>query len=367
MAGRPTIPLRRTVTRAILYGMTDFLHSSREGRILHVVLDRPKALNSLDLDMCLAFHEVLDEANADDSIEAVVTTSASPKAFCAGGDIKQIRQAKIDGDEHTAREFFEREYEMNLALAQSATPVVSVMHGATMGGGMGISIHGSHRVVTPGLLMAMPETAIGFIPDVGASYFLPRLEGGGARGLAVGLYLGMTGARMDAADALHVGLATHLVPEDAQDALVTAIAEQGLEAGLAAHTVPAAEAGESRLAAHLDRIEKVFGAGDAAAILAAAEADAGDEWGDKVLDQLRSLSPTSQVCTVELLRAGAESDVARCLQLELALGAWTISQPDFIEGVRAVLVDKDRNPTWVPATVEEVDPAPIRAALASVD
>ena len=347
--------------------MTEFLTATRDGRVLHVVLDRPKALNSLDLDMCLAFHEVLRQAEADDTVEAVVTTSNSPKAFCAGGDIKQIRQAKLDGDEHTAREFFVREYEMNLALARSSTPVVSVMHGAAMGGGLGVSVHGSHRLVTPGLMMAMPETAIGFIPDVGASYFLPRLAGGGERGLAIGLYLGMTGARMDAADALYTGMATHLIAEDLRDEVVRTLAEDGLEAALAAHTRPAAEAGESAIEANVARIERIFTAGDAPEILPAAEAEATDDWGTRTLDQLRSLSPTSLVATVELLRAGADADVERCLRNELSLGSWIIDQPDFVEGVRSVLVDKDRNPSWQPSSVTEVDPEPIRQALAQAD
>lgn len=348
----------------MLWGMTDFLTSSRDGRILHVVLDRPKALNSLNLEMCIAFHEAIDRANADDEVEAVVTTSTSPKAFCAGGDIKQIRTDVLEGEMDDALGFFSREYEMNHALATSRKPVVSVMHGAAMGGGLGISIHGSHRVVTPGVLMAMPETAIGFIPDVGASHFLPRLAGGGARGLAVGLYLGMTGVRMNAADALYTGLATHLIDEEDQEDFVAETAKNGVDAALEQYRQDPKILGTSAIELYIDRIEKIFGAGDAVAIDAAAEREVTDDWGEATLAMMRAHSPSSMVATVELLKAGQEAaDVKDCLDLELALDRWILNEPDFVEGVRAVLVDKDRNPQWSPDSVADVDPEPVREAL----
>lgn len=331
----------------------------------HIVLDRPKALNSLDLPMCRALHAALDAAAADSGVEAVVTTSTSEKAFCAGGDIRALRDAAASGEHERNHEFFSEEYAMDHAYHVHRAPTVAVIHGVAMGGGLGISINGSHRVVTKKVMMAMPETAIGFVPDVGASHFLPRLCGGGARGLAVGVYLGVTGVRMGSADALYTGLATHLVDDSDRDALVTAIGEKGLDAALEEFCLPREEAGPSAVEAHIDRIEDVFSRATAQEMIAALEAGEQDEWATATLEMIRAHCPTSIVGTIELLRAGAAAaDLRACLDNELALGAWITARPDFVEGVRAVVVDKDRDPTWDPAELDAVDVDSIRAALA---
>lgn len=331
----------------------------------HIVLDRPKALNSLDLPMCQALHSALDSAAADSDVEAVVTTSTSEKAFCAGGDIRALRDAAAAGDHETNRRFFSEEYAMDLAYHEHRAPTVAVIHGVAMGGGLGISINGSHRVVTKKVMMAMPETAIGFIPDVGASHFLPRLCGGGTRGVAVGIYLGVTGVRMNSADALYTGLATHLIEDDDRDAFVTAVGEDGLDAALERFDLDRSEAGDSAVERHINRIEDVFSRDTARDMIAALEAGEQDEWATATLEMIRAHCPTSIVATIELVRAGARAaDLRECLDNELALGAWITARPDFVEGVRAVIVDKDHTPAWNPADLADVDTDAIRSTLA---
>ena len=345
--------------------MSEFVTTRRDGRMQHIVLDRPKALNSLDLGMCRALHSALDAATQDPGVEAVVTTSTSEKAFCAGGDIRALRDAAASGQHEINREFFSEEYAMDLAYHTHGVPTVAVIHGVAMGGGLGISINGSHRVVTRKVMMAMPETAIGFIPDVGASHFLPRLCGGGARGLAVGIYLGTTGVRMNSADALYTGLATHLVDDDERDSFIAAIGSEGLDAALGRFGLERSAAGESAVERHVERIEDVFSRGTAQEMIAALESGEQDEWATATLEMLRSHCPTSIVATIELLRAGAEAaGLEECLANELALGGWITARPDFVEGVRAVVIDKDRNPTWDPADLDSVDVEGIRSALA---
>ncbi|UVE96043.1 enoyl-CoA hydratase/isomerase family protein [Dietzia sp. B32] len=345
--------------------MSEFVSSRRDGRIQHIVLDRPKALNSLDLSMCRALHTALDEAAKDEDVEAVITTSTSEKAFCAGGDIRALRDAAAAGEHERNHEFFSEEYAMDLAYHTHRVPTVAVIHGVAMGGGLGVSINGSHRVVTKKVMMAMPETAIGFIPDVGASHFLPRLCGGGARGLAVAIYLGTTGVRMNSADALFTGLGTHLIDDDERNAFVDAVAAIGLADALKRFGLERSEAGESAVEARIERIEDVFSRDTAQEMIAALESGEQDEWATSTLEMLRSHCPTSIVATIELLRAGAKAeDLRECLDNELALGAWITARPDFVEGVRAVVIDKDRNPTWDPADLDSVDVDAIRSALA---
>lgn len=348
-----------------LVAMSEFVITRREGRMQHIVLDRPKALNSLDLPMCQSIHSALDEVAGDTSVEAVVISSTSEKAFCAGGDIVDLRDAAASGDHAKNHTFFSEEYAMNHAYHTHPTPTVAVIHGVAMGGGLGISINGSHRVVTERVMMAMPETAIGFIPDVGASHFLPRLCGGGERGVAVAVYLGTTGVRLNTADALYTGLATHLIDNADQEAFIAAIAADGLEDAIEEFTKDHASAGESAVEKHIDRIVDVFSRDTAQDMIAALEAGEQDEWATKTLEMFRAHSPSAIVATIELLRAGGKAaDLRECLDNELALGAWITARPDFVEGVRAVVIDKDRNPTWDPTDLDAVDVDGIRAALA---
>ncbi|HYF09860.1 MAG TPA: enoyl-CoA hydratase/isomerase family protein, partial [Acetobacteraceae bacterium] len=223
--------------------------------------------------------------------------------------------------------------------------------GVCMGGGIGVSVHGTHRVATTHAMFAMPETAIALFPDVGGSYALPRLPG------AIGMWLALTGARLNGPDAVHAGLATHYVPRGDLPALGAALAKGDAQVmERFAHPAP-----EASFAPHREAIDRCFGAGSVPAIIAALEAEGG-AWAEEQLTVLRHVSPTSLFVTHELLRRGAAMPLADCLQMELRLTRVVVNRhPDFREGVRAVLVDKDGKPQWTPARIEDVDPAAIQA------
>jgi enoyl-CoA hydratase len=309
------------------------------GRLL---LDRPAALNALDLSMVRELSAALLRWRDDPAVGAVVVASSSPKAFCAGGDIRAVREAVLAGDRGSARAFFTEEYRLNRLIAEYPKPYVALLDGFAMGGGLGVSVHGTARVATERASLAMPETRIGFFPDVGASHFLPRLPGG------TGMFLGLTGARITAGAAVECGLATHFVPSSELPALERDLARDGgrdVAGVLASHARPAPA---SELAPHRERIDHCFGAPALEEVLARLEADGG-EWAQEVLADLRRASPTSLAVTFGLLRRGARSTLAECLERELRLSGAMSADPDFAEGVRAVLVDKDQAPAWTPA------------------
>ncbi|GAB2657435.1 enoyl-CoA hydratase/isomerase family protein [Prescottella soli] len=341
--------------------MTSFIQTRVHGSVAEIVLDRPRALNALDNSMIRDMHAALEQWRDDDAITAVLVTSSSDRAFCAGGDIKSVRQSSLDRDHNAVHKFFSTEYKLNALIANYPKPYIALIDGHAMGGGLGISVHGSVRVVTEKAGLAMPETAIGFFPDVGASYFLPRLTG------ATGMYLGLTGARASGADAVAVGLATHFVPSDKIDALAGDIrAISGGDAGevdrvLARH---ATDAPASELADRQGEIDRVFGSGSLADMVARLTGD--DVWTKTTREELASLAPSSLWITAELVRRGADLTLEQCLDLELALGAEVTRNADFIEGVRAVLVDKDRNPSWNPPSVDDIDPEAIEALFTEI-
>ena len=251
------------------------------------------------------------------------------------------------GDYAAIEQFFREEYALNLAIARYPKPYISLIDGICMGGGIGVSVHGAVRVASEAALFAMPETGIALFPDVGASYALPRLRGDW------GMYMALTGARVGGADAVWLGLATHFVPQAAMPELVGALAEDGV-AGLAAFAVPPPAASLRQHDA------SAFGGGSVAAILAALEAD-GSAFARSTLGTLRQVSPSAVLWTFELVRQGAGRTLEQCLAAELALTRHAVRHPDFLEGVRAMVVDKDRTPRWNPATIEAVDPGAIRA------
>ncbi|WP_137723536.1 enoyl-CoA hydratase/isomerase family protein [Prescottella subtropica] len=339
--------------------MTSFIQTQVHGSVAEIVLDRPKALNALDLGMIRDMRAALTAWRDDDAITAVLVTSSSERAFCAGGDIKSVRQAALDRDTNSIHAFFSTEYALDALIANYPKPYVALVDGHAMGGGLGVSVHGSVRVVTERAALAMPETAIGFFPDIGASWFLPRLTG------ATGMYLGLTGARVSGADAVFAGLATHFVPSGDLEALATDIRGAGsradLDAALARHTAPAPE---SELEKQLPEIDRVFGSGTVTDMLARLTAD--DEWTKQTREALSTLAPSSLWITAELVRRGADQTLEQCLELELALGAEVTRNADFIEGVRAVLVDKDRNPSWNPPSIDDIDAEAIEALFAEI-
>ncbi len=324
----------------------------REGAAGTILMNRPRALNALDLGMVQAFAEVIAAWRDDPAVRLVILEGAGGRAFCAGGDVRRIRELALAGDKAGVEAFFATEYGVNGAIARFGKPWVSLIDGICMGGGIGVSVHGSHRVVTEHALLAMPETAICLFPDVGTSYVLPRLPG------KIGLWLALTGARLKGGEAVHAGLATHYVPREKLPALRAAlIAEGEAERTVARFAEPAPP---PSFAPHREAIDRCFGAGSVPAIFAALERE-GTEWAREQLATLRRMSPTAMFVAHELLRRGAGLTLEQCLELELALTRTITQHPDFAEGVRSVLVDKDGAPRWTPPSVEEVDPAAIAA------
>ena len=328
----------------------DTVFARRDGRIGRIMLNRPKALNAIDLPMIRACSRALDGWREDPHVHAVVIEGAGDRAFCAGGDIRALRQYELDGEHHRAEAFFREEYELNLAIATYPKPYIALIDGICMGGGIGVSVHAPYRVATEHAAFAMPETAIGFFPDIGATFFLPRLPG------EIGTYLGLTGARMQGADAVHAGLATHFTRREDLPALSRALAEEGPAAlGLHGASLPTFSLAPDRAA-----IDHCFGADSVPGIVQRLEA-VGDPWAAKILDTLRTVSPSALCWTLAALRRGADLTLSQCQAAELALTRTTMRHPDFAEGVRAMVVDKDRKPRWQPSRIEDVDAAAIAA------
>jgi enoyl-CoA hydratase len=310
--------------------------SHRSGRMGMLTLNRPRALNALDTPMVAQIREVLEAWRDEPAVHAVVLRSATERAFCAGGDVRAVRAASLADDRDTVGAFFAGEYALNLAIATYPKPVVSLIDGLCLGGGVGLSVHGAVRVATEHAAVAMPETAIALFPDVGTSYVLPRMPG------ALGTYLALTGARMEGADAVHAGFATHFVPRADLPALRTSLEQDGV-AVVATFAVPLPA---FSLAAQRPVIDYCFAADSVVEIMARLETDGGD-FARASLATLREKSPSSLAWSLDLLRAGARRTLAQALQAELEMTRWVTRHPDFIEGVRAMVVDKDRTPKWV--------------------
>ncbi|MBU8816805.1 enoyl-CoA hydratase/isomerase family protein [Mycolicibacterium goodii] len=321
----------------------------RHGTVGRIVLNRPKALNALTTPMIEALHRCLNQWECDPG-SVLVLESSSPKAFCAGGDIRAIRQNSVEGRHHESISFFTNEYALNARLAELQTPVVSLIDGICMGGGLGLSVHGAFRVLTERAVLAMPETAIGFFPDVGASYFLSRLPG------ALGTFIGLTGYRLDTADALYTGLGTHIVADATTVASALAQQDRSVDevlrnmAPAPPHDVP-----PSRLASHRAEIDHCFGQTSVAGIRSRLEELAGRPWARDALAALDAASPLSLEVTLAAVTAGKQLSLRQCLAMELKISSQLIRSHDFIEGVRAMLVDKDRSPHWADPGAEQFD------------
>jgi enoyl-CoA hydratase len=324
----------------------------RDGRIGRILLNRPKALNALDLPMIRACAEILRTWRDDPHVHAVVIEGAGDRAFCAGGDIRALRDGQISGDRAAVDEFFTEEYALNLMIAGYPKPYVALIDGICMGGGIGMSVHAPYRVATEHAAFAMPETAIGFFPDIGATYLLPRLPG------QLGAYLGLTGLRVTGADAVYAGLATHFVSRGRLSDLSAALAVEGV-AALAAFTDPLPA---FSLAGRVKQINAAFSADTVGEIVTRLEAaDDTDEWAKASLKALRTVSPSALHWTLRALRRGADLTLSEALDAEFRLTRTTMAHPDFAEGVRAMVVDKDRKPAWQPARIEDINPATIAA------
>jgi enoyl-CoA hydratase len=326
---------------------------ARKGAAGLITLNRPKALNALNPEMVDAIAPQLDLWEKDPAVTRIVIKGAGPKAFCAGGDIRLLHDMGRVGELAEPRRFWRAEYTLNHRLKFYPKPVVALIDGIVMGGGVGMSFHGSHRVASEKLMFAMPEVGIGFFPDVGASWFLPRLPD------HIGRYLAIAGARIGQADALALGLATDAVRSADMSAIEEALTGDGpVDAALASFRV---DPGPAPLLAHAPVIREAFGEDSLAAIAnrLGQLALGGSEFAAMALDTMRTKSPTSMAIALEQMTRGLAMSFAEAMRLDLRI-VWRIAEGhDFYEGVRAVIVDKDNAPKWKPATIEAVDPADI--------
>ena len=323
--------------------MTDDVIIRKAGDTGRITLNRPKALNALNQDMVDAMIDALTAWREDPEVKAVVVDGEGEKGFCAGGDIRMLTESGKAGDGR-AWKFWRDEYRLNTLIAEYPKPYVALIDGVTMGGGVGISVHGEFRVAGDRTVFAMPETGIGFHPDVGGAFFLPRLAG------EIGTWMGLTGARLKTADCIASGVATHYVPTERFGELIHALETDPLDDDgeridqlLDGFGAPS---GNSELSLSLGLIDAAFAGDDPDAILKRLE-DAGDDWSNKQASILKSKSPTSVAVTLAALRKGADLEFRDVMVQDLRVSMRFLAEgSDFYEGVRAVLIDKDNAPDW---------------------
>jgi enoyl-CoA hydratase len=343
----------------------------QEGAVATVLLNRPRALNAFTLAMYRSFDPMLRAWEADPAIRAVLVRGAGERAFCAGGDVRAVYEAGrgISGARDLTSIFFWEEYELIRRVHRHPKPYLAIIDGITMGGGAGVSANGAYRIATEKTVLAMPETGIGLFPDVGATRFLNLCPG------HVGRYLGLTGARLGPADALYCGFATHFVPRERVPELVAALAgtawRDGAERAQLDELLASfqADPGEPPLATRRAAIDRCFAAETVEAILDALAGEAGSggpdsEWAAETRAGLTTKSPTSLKVTLRQLTLGRGCDLEQALILEYRLTQHFMEGHDFYEGVRAVVVDKDQNPRWRPATLAEVGDAMVEGYFA---
>ncbi|MGU9978965.1 enoyl-CoA hydratase/isomerase family protein [Phreatobacter sp. HK31-P] len=334
----------------------------RRGSAGLLTLNRPKALNALTLTMVRDMRRALDAWAGDPAVTRVVVVGAGGRAFCAGGDIRVLHDLGRAGRHDEALQFWREEYELNVLIKRYPKPYVSLVDGIVMGGGVGISINGSHVVAGEKFVFAMPEVGIGFFPDVGGTYFLPRIPG------EIGAYFALTGERMKQGDALSTGLATHAMASDRFAEVLDALCgrdtvDQVLEGFADVATLPASVT--ARRAAidacfRFDTVEQIMEA------LAAAETT-GDEWCGQTLRTMLTKSSISMKIALAQVRAGRAMDFEDAMRTEFRIVSRICRGHDFYEGVRAVIIDKDNAPRWSPASLAEVTPAMIEAHFAPLD
>ncbi len=335
----------------------------RRGGLGLITLNRPKALNALTLEMIGVMHPRLDAWAADPAVKAVAVQGAGERAFCAGGDILHIYYGREGGRNPFGEAFFRAEYALNRRVKTFPKPYIALMDGVTMGGGVGLSVHGSHRVASERCLFAMPETGIGLFPDVGGSYFLPRLAG------QLGLFLGLTGWRLKAADCLYCGIVTAYLESARIDAFIAALAAADWTRGPAGTLVEGAlgglqgDPGVSVLAEMRPAIDRCFAADSVEAIVARLGEEPAD-WAAKARAQIAKASPTSLKLAFRQLRSGAAMDFDAAMTMEYRLSQACTAGPDLYEGIRAVVVEKDQAPQWSPASLDAVRQADIDRAFA---
>lgn len=307
-----------------------------------ITLNRPKAVNALTWDMLLAIENTLDAWRDDSAVRLVIIDGAGDKGFCAGGDIAEMYATGKAGDFGYGQRFWRDEYRLNRKIYKYAKPVISFLQGFTMGGGVGVGCHGKHRIVGQTSQIAMPEVTIGLVPDVGGSMILAKAPG------HIGEYLGLTGTRMDAADAIYAGFADSFVPETAWDVLKIQLSETG-DVALIADAV--GELPPSKLAKIQPEIDATFGAKDVFSALESATTDALIDANKKV----QRNAPLAVCVTVEMIRAVRENlTIEEALGHEFRYTFRSAEHGDFIEGIRAAIIDRDRKPAWQHKTIADV-------------
>ncbi|MEU3351828.1 enoyl-CoA hydratase/isomerase family protein [Streptomyces sp. NPDC037389] len=320
-----------------------------EGRAAHIVLNRPKALNALTHAMVSRIDEALTAWEHDPAVETVVITGAGERGLCAGGDIRSIHEDARSGGTASA-DFWRDEYRLNARIARYPKPYVAVMDGIVMGGGVGVSAHGGVRIVTERSRVAMPETGIGFVPDVGGTHLLAKAPG------ELGTHLALTGEAVGAADALLCGLADHFVPSDRLPALLAELADAPAHEVVARHT---AEAPGGELAGHREWIDACYAAGTVEEIVERLQGH-GTPAAKQAAETILAKSPTALKVTLAALRAvPGLGPLERVLEQEYRVSCAALAAPDLVEGIRAQVIDKDRNPRWSPATLAEVGEADV--------
>lgn len=333
----------------------------RRGAAGLVTLNRPAALNAVTDAMAVSLRAQLDNWADDPAITRVVITAAGERAFSVGGDIRALYDLGKVGKHDEMLQFWRDEYPLNVAIKNYRKPYVALIDGMVMGGGVGVSVHGSHRVAGDRFQFAMPEVGIGFFPDVGATWFLPRLPG------ELGTYCALTGERLSAADGCSAGLATHRIPSARFDALLDGLSGTvSVDAVLSAFAVPAEE---GPILARRATIDRLFASSRVEDILAALDNEAASggvdgEWAAKTVATMRTKSPLSLKIALAQVRRGKEWDFETCMRAEFRIVSRVIRGHDFYEGVRAVIVDKDNAPRWQPATLTAVTEADVERHFA---
>ena len=314
------------------------IHCRIEGCAGRITLNRPKALNALTWEMCLEIDKALISWADDPAVDLLIIDGLPcDKAFCAGGDLTEMYATGRAGDFSYGQRFWQDEYRMNARMFNFPKPVVTFLHGFVMGGGVGVGCHGSHRIVCDDTRVAMPECKVGLVPDVGGSLILARAPG------RLGEYLGVTSARMGPGDAIHAGFGDYYLPRDAWADLIATLSETGDVATVDAAALAAPASG---LAEHQDEIDASFGGDGLRDIVNRLEVTGSALAGD-ALDSMNKNSPISMACTVELIhRVRGRDRIEGALELEYRFTSQSMEKGDFLEGIRALIIDKDNAPRW---------------------
>jgi enoyl-CoA hydratase len=339
--------------------VTDEVLFERRGRLGVILLNRPQAVNALTHGMGDAMLGQLEEWAEDDAVQTVLVRGAGERGLCAGGDIVAIYRDMVESDGSATAEFWADEYRLNSLISRYPKPYVAYMDGLVLGGGIGISAHGSHRIVTERTRTGMPEVTIGFIPDVGGTHLLATAPG------ESGTHAALTGAHVSAADALHLGLADHFVPSDRLDDLARMLEEEAADAAIRAFALTPPPSG---LAAKQSWIDKAYASNNVCDILRSLRAAQIPE-ASEAADAIEAKSPTAVKVTLEALRHArsrslGEKALEEALDEEHRIGLRLLAGHDFREGIRAQVIDKDRNPRWIPATLTEVTQDMVDACFA---